>query len=71
LYTRIYENAIDIRQLNDQTTLDTVLSLVKSDSQDTLHYLFYDANGNIRFEVNSLGLVGERRYDLAERKFKP
>jgi YD repeat-containing protein len=69
-YTRIYENGIDPAQFNDQTDIKTLLSLVKNDPQDTLLYHFYDPDGKERFQVNSLGAVAERHYNLARREIK-
>jgi YD repeat-containing protein len=67
-YTRTYQQAIDASQLTDKSTLDTILSMVSANPQDSLLYCFYDANGKERFQVNSLGSVGERQYDLAQRE---
>lgn len=72
-YTCLYEQGLSVEvlnKLNDQTDLKTLLNLVKRDSQDTLLYHFYDADGKERFQVSGLGAVGESQYDLARREVK-
>ncbi len=58
-YTRLYEKSINPDQLTDQTDLHTLLGLVEVDSQDSILFYFYDADGLARFEVNGLGVVAE------------
>ncbi|HEV2614172.1 MAG TPA: hypothetical protein VGV92_05635 [Gammaproteobacteria bacterium] len=63
-YQRFYDKKVDV---TDATTFDQlkVLAATNTSSQDGLLYYFYDANGNEKYRVNSLGAVSESIYNNA------
>ncbi|MEY8193248.1 MAG: calcium-binding protein, partial [Cycloclasticus sp.] len=62
-----YDRFIDLAavQLSQVSIEQSLASLYESDERNTQrHAYYYDANNRLRFDVNSIGLVTERVYDV-------
>ncbi len=81
LLQRAYAEKIDPTQLNDESTPDEVLALVKASPDDRVTYYRYDNDGKRLYKVEALtpttGAVTQYHYDSAGRRigetryFKP
>ncbi|HEY2566290.1 MAG TPA: hypothetical protein VGH95_01080, partial [Candidatus Aquirickettsiella sp.] len=71
---RQYQQAINGNEVivpNDETTPEQLRAMLKPDTEDSLTYQFYDANGKQRFAVNingQQGYVKEKRYDALQHE---
>lgn len=63
-----YVTKIDPTHLTDQSTPKDVAALVQSNSNDCVHYHFYDNRNRKCFTVDSYGVVSEWRYNPVGNK---
>ena len=73
---RQYEKTIsenEITPINDDTTPEQLRAMLKPNSEDTLTYQFYDANGKQRFALScndQKAYIKEKRYDAMQREIQ-